>query len=294
VVSPFEAETKAGTPRVALDIAAVTSHASNIGVVATPDPFSPDFWLEVQGVLFDLDGVITPTALVHEKAWAALFNWFLDEHGQAADAADRRPFSGGDYHEFVDGKPRYDGVRSFLASRGVTLPEGDPSDAPGADTVCALGNRKNAEFNAIISTEGIVAYEGSVALLDALDALGVDQGIVSSSKNARPVLTGAGLGQRFEVIVDGVVAADLGLPGKPSPDAFLLGAERLGTDVARTAVFEDAVSGVAAGRAGRFGLVVGVDRGSSAENLLRNGADVIVRDLAELVDAVAAAAERTP
>ncbi len=261
--------------------------------MVSADPFTADFWLDVHGVLFDLDGVITPTAVVHERAWAALFDWFLDAHGEAAGAADRRPFSPGDYEEYVDGKPRYDGVRSFLASRGVILPEGDPSDAPGADTVCALGNRKNEEFNAIVSSEGIAAYPGSVALLDALDALGVAQGIVSSSKNARPVLSGAGLGSRFEVVVDGVLSADLGLPGKPAPDAFMLGAKQLGADLAATVVFEDAVSGVAAGRAGGFGLVVGVNRGSSAENLLRSGADVVVDDLAELVDAVRTAAERT-
>ncbi|NNE96848.1 MAG: HAD-IA family hydrolase [Acidimicrobiales bacterium] len=254
--------------------------------------FDPEFWHSTPAVLFDLDGVITPTATVHERAWAALFNWFLHEHGDAA--GDRRDFSLADYHTFVDGKPRYDGVRSFLASRGVQLPEGDPSDPPGPSTVCALGNRKNAEFNAIIARDGIAPYPGSDQLLNALDSLGVAQGIVSSSKNARPVLNGAGYEGRFEVIIDGVVAADLDLPGKPAPDAFLLGAERLGVHPSDTVVFEDAVSGVAAGSAGGFKLVVGVDRGTGADALLEHGADVVVRDLDEIVEAVLRAADRKP
>jgi HAD superfamily hydrolase (TIGR01509 family) len=254
------------------------------------DVFDPSFWTEIAGVLFDLDGVITPTATVHERAWASLFNWFLTEHGEAA--SDRSKFTLADYHTYVDGKPRYDGVRSFLASRGVVLPEGDPSDEPGADTVCALGNRKNSEFNSIISREGIEPYPGSDRLLDALDGLGTPQGIVSSSKNARSVLTGAGYGDRFTVIVDGVVSAELRLPGKPAPDAFLLGAERLGVDSARTVIVEDAVSGVAAGRAGEFALVIGVNRGPGAEVLLANGADMVVDDLGELVQTVLDAADR--
>lgn len=248
------------------------------------DPLSPDFWTSIDGVLFDLDGVVTPTAAVHEQAWAALFNWFLTEHGDGV--ADRSDFTPADYQTYVDGKPRYDGVRTFLASRGVTLPEGEPSDPPGHDTVCALGNRKNAEFNTIIDRDGIAPYPGSDALLDALDALAVPQGIVSSSKNAVPVLTGAGYEGRFEVIVDGLVSADLGLRGKPAPEAFLLGAERLEVDPAATVVFEDAVSGVAAGRAGGFGLVIGVDRGAGADVLLANGAHVVIDDLGDLVNAV--------
>ncbi len=240
-------------------------------------------WHRCSGVLFDLDGVITPTALVHEQAWKALFDWFLAEHGEEHGVSDRSPFTLDDYLRFVDGKPRYLGVASFLASRGTELPEGDPSDAPGHESVCALGNRKNDEFNRIIANEGVEAYPGSLALLDHLDRLGVAQAIVSSSKNARPVLEAAGLGGRFEIIVDGLVSAELGLAGKPAPDAFLLGAERLGVDPATTIVVEDATSGVAAGAAGGFGLVIGVDRGSFTDELLAHGADFVVSDLGQLV-----------
>ncbi len=251
------------------------------------DPFDwsayPLDWHRATGVLFDLDGVITPTALVHEKAWKALFDWFLTEHGADHDVADRSPFTIDDYLRFVDGKPRYQGVRSFLESRGVELPEGDPTDEPGHESVSALGNRKNVEFNRIITADGVEAYPGSVALLDHLDSLGVPQAIVSSSKNAVPVLAAAGLGGRFEIIVDGLVSAERGLHGKPAPDAFLLGAEQLGVEPSTTIVVEDATSGVAAGAAGGFGLVIGVDRGSFTEELLANGADFVVTDLGLLV-----------
>ncbi len=254
---------------------------------ASPTPFDwtpfPLDWQRTSGVLFDLDGVITPTALVHERAWKALFDWFLDQHGEEHHVTDRSPFTVDDYLRFVDGKPRYLGVRSFLESRGVELREGDPGDEPGHETVCALGNRKNVEFNRIVELDGVDAYPGSLALLDHLDTLGVPQAIVSSSKNAVPVLAAAGLAGRFEIIVDGLVSADLGLHGKPAPDAFLLGAERLGVDPATTIVVEDATSGVAAGAAGGFGLVIGVDRGSFTDELLANGADFVVTDLGALV-----------
>lgn len=232
---------------------------------AAPHGFA---WSAYEGVLFDLDGVITPTAEVHERAWAALF----------ADY----DYSGADYLRHIDGKPRYDGVRSFLASRGITLPEGDPDDPPGDDTVCALGNRKNALFNDILDREGIAPYPGSIAVLELLDELGVAGGIVSSSKNARPVLAAAGLADRFTVVVDGIVAADEHLRGKPEPDAFLLGARLLGVEPASAVVVEDAVSGVAAGRAGGFAVVIGVDRGAGAETLEANGASFVVDDLGEL------------
>lgn len=226
-------------------------------------------WTDYDGVLFDLDGVITPTAEIHEHAWGELFAAY--------------DFTQADYIEFVDGKPRYDGVRSFLASRDVTLPDGDPSDEPGDDTVCAMGNRKNALFNEILERDGIAAYPGSQVTLDALMADGVPSAIVSSSKNAVPVLVAASLGERFEVIVDGIVAADLGLNGKPAPDGYLLGAKRLGIDPGRTVVVEDATSGVAAGRAGNFAVVIGVDRGAGADVLLDYGATFVVSDLDELL-----------
>lgn len=223
-------------------------------------------WAAFDAVLLDLDGVITPTAEVHEHAWAELF----------ADY----DFTADDYLRYVDGKPRYDGVRSFLESRDVTLPEGDPDDPPGDDTVCAMGNRKNVLFNEIIERDGISPYDGTIALLDVLDGLGIGQAVVSSSKNARPVLDAAGLGDRFTHVVDGVTAVDEALPGKPAPDMFLRGAELLGASPDRTAVVEDAASGVAAGRAGGFALVLGVDRGGNADALAANGAHLVVDDLA--------------
>ena len=226
-------------------------------------------WTGHEAVLFDLDGVITPTAEVHERAWARLFaEW---DYTQA------------DYLRHIDGKPRYDGVRSFLASRDVELPEGDPSDEPGDGSVCALGNRKNEIFNTILEQEGVTPYRGSLRLMELLDDLEVSQAIVSSSKNARPVLTAAGLGERFPYVVDGVVAAEEGLAGKPAPDMFVRGAELLGVEPSAAAVIEDATSGVAAGVAGGFALVVGVDRGGNRQALLDHGASLVVDDLDQLV-----------
>lgn len=234
-------------------------------------------WTPYDAVLFDLDGVITPTADLHMRAWAEMFTAFLDSHGVS------EPYTDDDYFAYVDGKPRYDGVRSFLHSRGIDIPEGEPSDPPDAETVCGLGNRKNDVFNAVLARDGIAPYPGSVRLLDALAERGTAVAVVSSSKNARTVLAAAHLTDRFEVVVDGVVAAELGLPGKPRPDTFLHAAERLGALAARAVVVEDAVSGVAAGRAGDFGLVVGVDRGAGERTLLDAGADVVVADLRDLL-----------
>lgn len=226
-------------------------------------------WTDYDGVLFDLDGVITPTAEIHEHAWGELFAAF--------------DYTEADYLAHIDGKPRYDGVRSFLASRGVELPEGSPVDPPGTDSVCALGNRKNVLFNEILDRDGIAPYPGSQSVLDLLAEQRIPAAIVSSSKNAVPVLHAAGLGTRFDVVVDGVVAADLGLDGKPQPDGYLLGAERLGVDPQRTVVVEDAVSGVAAGRNGAFAVTIGVDRGAGHDTLLQHGADFVVDDLDELL-----------
>lgn len=234
-------------------------------------------WDLYDAALFDLDGVLTPTADVHMRAWSRMFTTYFTDHGITP------PYTDADYFAYVDGKPRYDGVRSALASRGVVIPEGSPADAPGQDTVCALGNTKNALFDAVLREDGVVAYPGSVALLDALAARGTAVAVVSSSRNAPAVLTAAGLADRFTVVVDGTVAAQRHLPGKPAPDTFAYAAEQLGVPVDRCVVVEDAFWGVAAGRAGHFGLVVGVDRGAGADELLDAGADVVVTDLAELV-----------
>lgn len=227
--------------------------------------------------LFDLDGVLTPTAMVHMAAWAKMFNEFLSEQGID------RPYTDEDYFTYVDGKPRYDGVRSFLESRELSLPEGDPSDPPEAETICGLGNRKNKVFSAVLGAEGVTPYPGSVALVDYLIAQGKAVAVVSSSANARDVLAAAGLSDRFGLVVDGVLARREALPGKPAPDTYRYAAHSLGVPAYRAVVFEDAVSGVAAGHAGDFGLVIGVDRGVGAEELITHGADLVVTDLADLL-----------
>jgi beta-phosphoglucomutase family hydrolase len=226
-------------------------------------------WRRHDGVLFDLDGVITPTAEIHEHAWGELFVDF--------------DYTEADYLHHIDGKPRYDGVRSFLASRNVTLPDGDPTDAPGSDTVCAMGNRKNELFNVILERDGIAPYPGSLATLDLLDDAAIPSAIVSSSKNAGRVLVAAGLGERFEVVIDGSVAAAEHILGKPAPDMYLVAARRIGVSPQRAVVVEDAVSGVAAGAAGGFDVVIGVDRGAGADTLLAHGATFVVDDLADLL-----------
>jgi len=234
-------------------------------------------WKDFDAALFDLDGVLTPTADVHMLAWEKMFSEFLTERGV------EEPYTEADYFDYVDGKPRYDGVRSFLMSRGIELPDGDPSDDPAAETVCGLGNRKNDAFSAVLREDGVEAYPGSVVLLDHLAQLGVKVAVVSSSRNAPAVLDAAGLRERFEVVVDGNVASARGLLGKPSPETFVAAAEELGAPLARAVVLEDALSGVAAGHAGHFGLVVGVDRGVGADRLRQAGADVVVSELDELV-----------
>lgn len=236
-------------------------------------------WDDYDAALFDLDGVLTPTAEVHMRAWAALFSAYLAERGVS------RPYAESDYFDYIDGKPRYEGVRAMLASRGITLPEGDPGDDSGTETVCGLGNRKNEVFAAVLRDEGVRPYPGSVALLDHLAERGTRMAVVSSSRNAPAVLAAAGLADRFSVVVDGEVAVEHRLPGKPAPDTFVFAAEQLDAPLARAVVVEDALSGVAAGHAGGFGLVVGVDRGVGADRLTEAGADLVVTDLAELVPA---------
>ncbi len=231
-------------------------------------------WARFGAVLFDLDGVITPTAEIHQRAWAALFAPF--------------DYSPSDYLTFIDGKSRYEGVQSFLESRHVHLPWGDADDKSGDGSICALGNRKNDMFNGIVAEEPIVAYPGTVALIDLLDELGTPQAVVSSSRNARAVLRAAGMADRFAVVIDGETAVAEQLASKPAPDGFLRAAELLGVDRSVTAVIEDAVAGVAAGKAGCFGFVLGVDRGGNAEALRAAGASAVVGDLAETLKAVQA------
>lgn len=230
-------------------------------------------------VLFDLDGVLTPTATVHRRAWKRTFDRVLTAHvGEQAD-----PFTTDDYLRYVDGKPRFDGVHSFLVSRGIELPAGEPDEEPSLESETGVGNLKNREFTTVLREEGVDAYPGSVTLLDHLLKAGVAVAVVSSSANAEAVLEAAGLRSRFEVIVDGIVAHRRGLPGKPAPDTFLAAARDLGVEAADTVVVEDALSGVQAGVAGGFGLVVGVDREGQATALSEAGAHVVVSDLAELV-----------
>lgn len=238
----------------------------------------------LDAAIFDLDGVVTRTARLHAAAWKRLFDDFLTMH-----EGDRfAPFTDEDYRRHVDGKPREDGVRDFLAARGIEVPEGDPADPPERETVHGLGNRKNAVFHELLAEGGVEVFEGSVALIRSLRDRGVRTALVSASRNAMPVLKAAGLTELFEVVVDGVEAARLGLAGKPAPDGFLEAARRLGVPSDRAAVVEDAMAGVAAGRAGGFALVVGVARTDDGEALRRNGADLVVGDLAELVAGYAA------
>ncbi|GAA1276069.1 beta-phosphoglucomutase family hydrolase [Saccharothrix xinjiangensis] len=230
----------------------------------------------VSACLFDLDGVLTSTAVLHRRAWRRTFDDFLAPRGQA-------PFTELDYVRFVDGRPRYDGVREFLASRGVTIPEGAPDDPPDTDTVHGVGNRKNELLEEVIRQEGVAPYPGTVRYLEAARARGLDIGVVTSSANARKVLDAADLSRFAQALVDGVVISRDGLRGKPTPDSFLVGARELGVAPEHAAVFEDALSGVQAGRSGGFGFVVGVDRAGQRDALLAHGADVVVDDLAELL-----------
>jgi beta-phosphoglucomutase family hydrolase len=237
----------------------------------------PFDWPVHDAVLFDLDGVLTPTAEVHMQAWSQMFNAFLSSQ------RDQAPYTDADYFTYVDGKPRNDGVRDFLTARGIELPVGADDDPPSAETIKGLGNRKNEAFNLVLERDGVTAYPGSVALLDHLHSLGIPLAVVSSSANARAVLEAAGLADRFQAVVSGDVARAHGLPGKPAPDTFVYAAERLGATAATSVIVEDAVSGVRAGRAGDFAVVIGVDRGAGESSLIDAGADLVVEDLAELV-----------
>lgn len=238
---------------------------------------------EVRACLFDLDGVLTDTASVHKKAWKAMFDDYLRKH--AGRTGDRFvPFDiETDYLQYIDGKPREDGVRSMLASRGIELPEGGPQDPGDAETVHGLGNRKNAMFHETLRADGVEVFEGSRRYLEAAASAGLRRAVVSSSANTREVLDITGLAEFVEHRVDGVTLRAEHLPGKPAPDSFVRAAALLEVPPAHAAVFEDALSGVAAGRAGNFGFVVGVDRVGQAEALRHHGADIVVADLAELL-----------
>jgi alpha,alpha-trehalase len=233
--------------------------------------------------IFDLDGVITQTARVHAAAWKELFDAYRAERsmrGLTVFAPFDKDF---DYRVYVDGRPRYDGVRAFLASRGISLAEGKPNDPPTAETVCGLGNRKDAYFWTRVKREGVEPYPSTVSLVRELRAAGLKTGVFSASRNAVPILRAASVLDLFDERVDGVVADELHLAGKPAPAMVLELARRLGAVPERTIVFEDAIAGVQAGRAGGFGLVIGVNRSSHEGQLLANGADIEVTDLAAVV-----------
>jgi beta-phosphoglucomutase family hydrolase len=233
----------------------------------------------VTACLFDLDGVLTETATVHAAAWKRMFDDFLRTRDGQAPFDEKT-----DYVRYVDGKPRLDGVRAFLKARGISLPEGSPDDPPGAETIHGLGRRKNDLVEEVLEHQGVEAYEGSVRFVKAARDAGLRRAVVSSSANTQAVLRAAGIEDLFEARIDGVVAEREHLRGKPAPDTFLAGARALGVEPAHAAVFEDALAGVEAGRAGNFGCVVGVDRGGAAEGLRAHGADIVVTDLAELLD----------
>ncbi|MGZ4193040.1 MAG: HAD family hydrolase [Solirubrobacteraceae bacterium] len=239
----------------------------------------------VTACLFDLDGVLTQTAKVHAAAWKQMIDEYLRARAEKTGETFREFDIESDYNEYVDGKPRYDGVRSFLASRNIELPEGSPSDPPDAETICGLGNRKNELVLKLIREQGVEPYEGSVRYVKAARDAGLRRAVVSSSANCKDVLMAAGIDELFEARIDGIIAAEQHLKGKPEPDTFLAGARALGVPPAHAAVFEDAVAGVQAGRDGEFGYVVGVDRvgHGHADALRDHGADIVVTDLAALL-----------
>ncbi|HVZ66587.1 MAG TPA: beta-phosphoglucomutase family hydrolase [Lacunisphaera sp.] len=232
--------------------------------------------------IFDLDGVVTETAAVHAEAWKRMFDEFLRHRARRRGEPFREFTQGGDYRAYVDGRPRYRGVESFLASRGLALPPGTPADEPQAETVCGLGNRKDELFREILAAGGVKVFPGTLALIGELRAAGIRVGLATSSRNSALVLAGTPAAGLFATIVDGMVLARLGLRGKPEPDIFALAAANLGVRRDRAIVIEDAVAGVQAGAAGGFALVVGVAREGNAEELRKNGADVVVGDLAEV------------
>lgn len=239
---------------------------------------------QIRACLFDVDGVLTETAIVHRAAWKKTFDVFLRDHPDLAPEQSRE-FTDDDYNAHVDGKPRHNGVRDFLASRNIVLPEGSPDDPVDAATVMGIANRKNVLVLAELQENGVTPYAGSLRYLEAVRAAGLRIAAVTASANGEAIIEAGGFTEFCEARIDGIVAARENLRGKPAPDPFLAGARALGVEAAQAAVFEDAISGVQAGRAGRFGIVIGVNRVGQADALRENGADLVVDDLAELLDA---------
>ncbi|WP_206609960.1 beta-phosphoglucomutase family hydrolase [Maribellus luteus] len=237
--------------------------------------------LAFETVIFDMDGVITKTAITHAAAWKKMFDEFLQARANRNNEKFNE-FTQSDYLAYVDGKPRYKGVASFLESRKISIPFGDPSDEAGKETICGLGNRKNDAFNEVIARDGVEVYESTAKLLKDLTAAGIKLGVASSSKNCAPVLEAVDLLSAFGARVDGVVSAELGLHGKPEPDIFTTACEMLGSTPAKSIVVEDAVSGVQAGAKGKFGLTLGIARENNEKELAENGADFVVSDLEEI------------
>ncbi|MFH1655712.1 MAG: trehalose-phosphatase [Candidatus Omnitrophota bacterium] len=235
-----------------------------------------------EAVVFDLDGVITKTALVHAAAWKATFDEYMCLREKRDFESFREFTHESDYLPYVDGKPRYDGVKSFLESRGINIPFGESSDPPDKETICGLGNKKNAIFNDILRKQGAEVYPSSIKLIKELKKTGIHTGVASSSKNCKGILESVGIADLIETRVDGVVSVKLGLKGKPEGDIFVTAARNMGAEPANSVVVEDATSGVQAGRNGGFGLVLGVARGNNESELLENGADIVVTDLSEI------------
>ena len=237
---------------------------------------------ELDALIFDLDGVITQTAALHMRAWKQLFDEYLREYrtrtGEAVELYNGKE----DYLKFIDGVPRYDGVRNLLESRGIRLPWGNPDDPPGEETVCGLGNRKNRMFLEFLEKDGVQVFEDTIEKINQWRREGLSTAVISSSKNCKPILETAGIGDLFDVRVDGVISEEEQIRGKPAPDIFLEAARRLGADPSRSAVFEDAVSGVKAGAAGAFRYVIGVARKNPKEVLYRNGATIAIHSFNEL------------
>ena len=245
-------------------------------------PLAPGRAAAFDAAIFDMDGVITDTAAVHSRAWKQMFDEFLRDRAERSREPFREFTHEDDYLRYVDGRPRYQGVATFLESRGIHLGFGMPDDPPGSETVCGLGNRKNEFFNGIITTDGVKVYPSTIALIHHLLAAGVKVGLATSSRNSALILAKTQTAHLFATIVDGIVSERLGLKGKPAPDIFVTAAANLGVPCAQAIVVEDAVTGVRAGAAGGFGLVVGVARENNAPELRENGADVVVCDLAEV------------